>query len=54
MSQKKIQVFINGKKKALKGNKSLSDLLKNLAIVKNGIAIEINPQLFLDHNIKIL
>ena len=44
MTQKKIQVFINGKKKKrFENNNSLSFLLKNfLEIDKNGIAIEIN------------
>ena len=41
MSEKKYKYLLMVKK-TLKGNKSLSELLKNLAIVKNGIAIEIN------------
>ncbi|MEC6997476.1 MAG: sulfur carrier protein ThiS [Pseudomonadota bacterium] len=42
MTQNKIQVFINGKKKLLEKNKNLTEVLKLLKITKNGIAIEIN------------
>lgn len=42
MTQNKIQVFINGKKKLLEKDKSLTEVLKLLKITKNGIAIEIN------------
>ena len=42
MTQNKIQVFINGKKKLLEKNKSLTEVLNHLKITKNGIAIEIN------------
>ncbi len=42
MTQNKIQVFINGKKKVFYERNSLSELLKNLKISNNGIAIEIN------------
>ena len=42
MTQNKIQVFINGKKKLLEKNKNLIEVLKLLKITKNGIAIEIN------------
>ena len=41
MTQKKIQVFINGKKK-IKKNNNLISLLNFLEIDENGIAIEIN------------
>ena len=42
MSQNKIQVFINGKRKYFRENNSLFSLLDFLKIEKNGIAIEIN------------
>ena len=42
MTQKKIQVLINGKKKELIKNNNLVSLLKLLKISQNGIAIEIN------------
>ena len=42
MSQNKIQVFINGKRKYFSENNSLFSLLDFLKIEKNGIAIEIN------------
>ncbi len=42
MTQKKIQVFINGKKKDFSENNNLISLLNSLEIDKNGIAIEIN------------
>ena len=42
MAQNKIQVIINGKKEVLKKKNSLSQLLDNLKIKQNGIAIEIN------------
>ncbi len=42
MTQNKIQVFINGKKKMCNKRKNLLELLKNLKINNNGIAIEIN------------
>ena len=42
MSQNKIQVFINGKKKYFSENNNLFSLLNFLQIEKNGIAIEIN------------
>ena len=42
MSQNKIQVFINGKKKYFSKNNNLFSLLNFLQIEKNGIAIEIN------------
>ena len=42
MTQNKIQVFINGKKKLLERNKNLIEVLKLLKITKSGIAIEIN------------
>ena len=42
MSQNKIQVFINGKKKYFRKNNNLFSLLNFLQIEKNGIAIEIN------------
>ena len=42
MTQKKIQVFINGKKKFLLGKNKSTSLLKDLNIDNDGIAIEIN------------
>lgn len=42
MTQNKIQVFINGKKKMCNERNNLLELLKNLKISYNGIAIEIN------------
>ena len=42
MTQKKIQVFINGKKKEVCDNNNLISLLNFLEIDENGIAIEIN------------
>ncbi len=42
MSQNKIQVFINGKRKYFSENNNLFSLLNFLEIEKNGIAIEIN------------
>ena len=42
MTQKKIQVFINGKKKEFCNNNNLISLLNFLEIDENGIAIEIN------------
>ena len=42
MSQNKIQVFINGKKKYFSKNNNLFSLLNFLQVEKNGIAIEIN------------
>jgi thiamine biosynthesis protein ThiS len=42
MTQKKIQVFINGKKKEICDNNNLISLLNFLEIDENGIAIEIN------------
>ena len=42
MSQKKIQVFINGKKKEFCDNNNIISLLNFLEIDGNGIAIEIN------------
>jgi thiamine biosynthesis protein ThiS len=42
MSQNKIQVFINGKKKYFSENNNLFSLLNFFKIEKNGIAIEIN------------
>ena len=42
MTQNKIQVFINGKKKMCNERNNLLELLKNLKISNNGIAIEIN------------
>ena len=42
MSQNKIQVFINGKKKYFNKNNNLFSLLNFFKIEKNGIAIEIN------------
>ena len=42
MTQNKIQVFINGKKKICNKRNNLLELLKNLKISYNEIAIEIN------------
>ena len=42
MTQKKIQVFINGEKKYFNENNSLFFILSFLEIDKNGIAIEVN------------
>ena len=42
MTQKKIQVFINGKKKEFYYNNNIISLLNFLEIDGNGIAIEIN------------
>ena len=42
MTRKKIQVFINGKKKDFNDNNNLISLLNFLEIDENGIAIEIN------------
>ncbi len=42
MTQKKIQVFINGEKKYFSENNSLFFILNCMAIDRNGIAIEIN------------
>tara|TARA_B100001989_G_scaffold612_1_gene471 strand:+ start:7595 stop:7810 length:216 start_codon:yes stop_codon:yes gene_type:complete len=42
MTQKKIQVFINGKKKEFYDNNNIISLLNFLEIDGNGIAIEIN------------
>ena len=42
MTQKKIQVFINGKKKEFYDNNNIISLLNLLEIDGNGIAIEIN------------
>ena len=42
MTQNKIQVFINGKKKFFKENNNLFSLLNYLEVNKNGIAVEIN------------
>ena len=42
MTQNKIQVFIYGKKKMCNERNNLLELLKNLKISYNGIAIEIN------------
>ena len=42
MTQNKIQVFINGKKKTFDKQNNLQTLLKDLKISNNGIAIEIN------------
>ncbi len=42
MTRKKIQVFINGKKKEFYNNNTLITLLDFLEIDENGIAIEIN------------
>ena len=42
MSENKIQVFINGKKRYFSKNNNLFSLLNFLKIKKNGIAIEIN------------
>ena len=42
MSENKIQVFINGKKRYFCKNNNLFSLLNFLKIKKNGIAIEIN------------
>ena len=42
MTQKKIQVFINGKKKFFSSNNTLISLLNFLEIEENGIAIEVN------------
>ena len=42
MTQKKIQVFINGKKKEFFNNNNIISLLDFLEIDENGIAIEIN------------
>ena len=42
MTQKKIQVFINGKKKDFLENNNLVSLLSFLEIDETGIAIEIN------------
>ena len=42
MTQNKIQVFINGKKKEICYKNNLSSLLNFLEIDENGIAIEIN------------
>ena len=42
MTQKKIQVFINGKKKEICDNNNLISLLNFLEIDENGLAIEIN------------
>ena len=42
MTKKKIQVFINGKKKDFNDNNNLISLLNFLEIDENGIAIEIN------------
>ena len=42
MTQKKIQVFINGKKKEFCDNNNIISLLNFLEIDENGIAIEIN------------
>ena len=39
MTQNKIQVFINGKKKLLEKNKNLIEVLKLLKITKNGIYV---------------
>ena len=42
MVSNKIQIYINGKKKILKKNHNLLELLKNLKLRTNGIAVEIN------------
>ena len=42
MTQKKIQVFINGKKKEFCDNNNIISLLNFLEIDENGVAIEIN------------
>ena len=42
MTQNKIQVFINGKKKFFSSNNTLISLLNFLEIEENGIAIEVN------------
>ncbi|RPH03969.1 MAG: sulfur carrier protein ThiS [Alphaproteobacteria bacterium TMED93] len=42
MTEKTIQVFINGKKKSFSENNTLVSLLNILEIDGNGIAIEVN------------
>ena len=42
MTQNKIQIFINGKKKMCEEKNNLYELLKNLKISNKGIAVEIN------------
>ena len=42
MTEKTIQVFINGKKKSFSENNNLASLLNILEIDGNGIAIEVN------------
>ena len=42
MTQKKIQVFINGKKKMYNENNNLLEILKDLNLDNIGIAVEIN------------
>ena len=42
MTEKTIQVFINGKKKGFSENNNLVSLLNILEIDGNGIAIEVN------------
>ena len=42
MTQKKIQVFINGKKKMCYEKNSLLKILKDLKLNNTGIAVEIN------------
>ena len=42
MTEKTIQVFINGKKKSFSENNNLVSLLNILEIDGNGIAIEVN------------
>ena len=42
MTQKKIQVFINGKKKMCYEKNSLLKVLKDLKLNNTGIAVEIN------------
>ena len=42
MTQNKIQVFINGKKKYFNENNNLYSLLNYLGVCENGIAVEVN------------
>ena len=42
MTQNKIQIFINGKKKMFEEKNNLFELLKTLKINNKGIAVEIN------------
>ena len=52
MTQKKYKYLLMVKKTLL-GNKSLTELLKDLKLIMNGIAIEINSLLFQNRNMLI-